>query len=158
MLDCGVHIAALYPMSQEVVEHVRAHAKREPSFTGLAVYLEVCTHYASAFKPGTRRLDVVRSLACVVFFMRIWEAWLRKSHGSTKSVEQTCVTSATRTDLEISAACVINLLAFQHDCPGMEEVLPFKLGSDCNEDLFGFLGTWRSNSRTYTAMAACDKV
>ena len=155
---------------------MRTLSQTDASLTGLAVYLEVCTKYTNVFNPGTSRVEIVRSLACVIFFMRIWDTWLRnqaalakeasKQLGTTSGasyVEQSCVTSNCRTDLEISAACVINLLAFVHDCSDgefetLKEVLVDKLGSDVCEDLFGFLGSWRSNSRVYTVVAARDKV
>ena len=148
-------------LAQVVVEEVTEQAKTKPELIGLAVYLEVCTHYSSVFVPGKSPLDIIKSLGCVVYFMRIWDTWLREKHGTARDAEACCVTSACRTDLEISAACVINLLAFVHDCPDMvklQEICTSEFGSDVCEDLFGFFGTWRSNSRVYSAVAARDKV
>lgn len=148
-------------LTQVVVDEVTEQAKTKPELVGLAVYLEVCTHYSSVFVPGKSPSDIIKSLGCVVYFMRIWDTWLREKHGSAREAEACCVTSACRTDLEISAACVINLLSFVYDCPDMvklQEICTAEFGSDVCEDLFGFFGSWRSNSRVYSAVAARDKV
>lgn len=144
---------------QVVVDAVSEYSLSHSSFAGLAVYLDICARYASVFTPGTSKIAAIKSLATVVFFVRIWERWLRAKGHSSRDVENMCITSATRTDLEISAACVINLMSFVHDCPDKhEDVLIYKVGSDVDEDLFGFFGTYRSNCRVYNAVAACDKV
>ena len=105
---------------------------------------------------GRTKLQVVESLAFVVFFFRMWAQWLRNHKEA--SIAKDGPTPALLHDIEITAACVINLLSFMSDS-GLDCPMSLsKLGTDVVETLWGMLGSWHSNKRVYTTADAFNRV
>jgi hypothetical protein len=147
------------PWRQEVIDEIKRQERIDPSLAGLRAYVTVMFEFRRVFLPncgGRTKLQVVESLAFVVFFFRIWAQWLRDHKDA--SIARDGPTPALLHDIEIAAACVINLLSFVSDSGLDIPIALSKLGTDVVETLWGMLGSWHSNKRVYTTADAFNRV
>jgi hypothetical protein len=119
---------------QAVLDVIAKQAEYLSVYRGLYVYLDMCRRYVSVFTGQHTLYDKIRLLASVIFFIRLWTAWL--TDHPVHNLANNGLTAPTRRNIEISAASVINLLVWcsepEHGVTADVRVDMF--GSDCVEN------------------------
>ena len=98
----------------------------------------------------------VKSAGYVITFLRLWRQWVKNTTGLT--LQKHFITREAFQDIALSCHAFVLMLMFHRDKAPDHPATPWKMGSNCVEDLFASLGGMVMHKRVYTIMEATQTV
>ena len=129
----------------------------DASMSATKLYLSVIRRYVGMFASKQDTLSIrVKSAGYVITFLRLWRQWVKNTTGLT--LQKHFITREAFQDIALSCHAFVLMLMFHRDKAPDHPATPWKMGSNCVEDLFASLGGMVMHKRVYTIMEATQTV